>query len=87
MATDQTAARELLNLGLPWAVANKLADPASDTISGPAVADAAALTAPASMGATYSATNVNALRADVLELRTQLNAALAALRSAGVIST
>lgn len=86
MATDQTVATQLRNLGLPWAIANQLADPAGDTINGAAVANAAALTAPASMGASYNATNVNALRADVLALQTKLNALLTSLRAAGVIA-
>ena len=87
MATDETTARELRHLGLPWLVANKLADPATDTINGAAVASPAALTAPESMGASYTAANVNALRADVEAQRVVITNLLTALRNAGVIST
>lgn len=87
MTTNETTARELRNLGLPWLVANKLADPSSDTINGAAVANPAVLTAPASMGASYTVANVNALRADVEAQRVVITNLLTALRNAGVIST
>jgi hypothetical protein len=46
------------------------------------VANAAALTAPSDLGASYSQANVNALRADVAALQAKLNAVLAALQVA-----
>jgi len=51
-----------------------------------AVADAAALTSVVAAGATPTKAEYDALRADVSALRTKLNAALAALRTAGVIA-
>lgn len=86
MATNETLARELRNLGMPWALANKLADPQNDLIGGVAVTNPAALTAPASMGATYTAANVNALRADVAALQATVTSLMNSLRDAGVIS-
>lgn len=85
MALNDARYRELLNLGLPHAVALRLADPAQDTISGTAVADPAALTAPADIAATYTEAEVQALRNDVAALRTTVANLLASLRSAGVI--
>jgi hypothetical protein len=87
MAVNEDLAREMRNHGLPWALANMLADPSTDTINGAAVDDPADLTAPESMGASYSATNVNALRADVLALQTTLTELTTSLRDAGVISS
>ena len=52
---------------------------------GPAVADAAALTAPASLGSAYTQAEVNALRADVAASQAKINALLAALRLGGII--
>lgn len=52
-----------------------------------AVTAAAALTAPASFNATFSATEANALRADVLALQAKLNALLVSLRAGNVISS
>lgn len=51
----------------------------SVSIQGTHVAAPAALTAPADLGASYSQTNVNALRADVAALQTKLTAVMAAL--------
>lgn len=49
------------------------------------VADAVALTAPASLGAAYTQTEVNALRVDVAACQAKINALLAALRSGGIV--
>lgn len=86
MAANDSEVRELVALGLPWRVAKKLADPDNDTINAAAVPDAADLTAPASMGATYTAANVNALRADVLALQATVKALQQSLRNEGVIA-
>ncbi|MGC4891080.1 hypothetical protein [Micromonospora sp. DT227] len=51
-----------------------------------AVADAAALTSVVAAGSAPTKAEYDALRADVSALRTKLNAALAALRTAGVIA-
>ncbi|MFE9192054.1 hypothetical protein ACFYL6_20860 [Micromonospora sp. NPDC007208] len=51
-----------------------------------AVADAAALTSVVAAGANPTKAEYDALRADVTALRTKLNAALAALRTSGVIA-
>jgi hypothetical protein len=87
MAANDTTVRELVALGISYRAAVKLADPANDLINAAAVANAAALTAPASMGGTYTAANVNALRADVLALQTTVVALQNSLRDAGVIAT
>lgn len=49
------------------------------------VADAAVLTAPASLGAAYTQAEVNALRADVAALQAKINALLVALRGGGIV--
>ena len=49
------------------------------------VTDAAALTAPASLGTAYTQAEVNALRADVAANQAKINALLAALRAGGII--
>ncbi|WP_420123201.1 hypothetical protein [Nakamurella sp.] len=51
-----------------------------------AVADAAALGSVVAAGANPTKAEYDALRTDVANLRTKLNAALAALRTAGVIA-
>jgi hypothetical protein len=86
MAADELLVRELVALGLSYRVAIKLADPTTDTINGGAVADPAAVTAPAQMGASYTQANVNALQADVVALRTTVAALVTALKTAGVIT-
>lgn len=86
MALNTNLYRELLNQGIPHHAALILADPARDVVSAAAVSDPAAMTAPASMGATYTAANVNALRADVDALRTVVINLLTSLRNAGVVS-
>jgi phage I-like protein len=50
------------------------------SVQAPHVAPAAALTAPADLGATYTQANVNALRTDVAALQSKLNAVLSALQ-------
>jgi hypothetical protein len=60
-------------VGVPFSVYN--ASGAADN-----VADAPALTAPASFSGTYTGAEVNALRSDVAALRATLNALLAARR-------
>jgi len=52
---------------------------------GSAVVDASTLTAPASFNATFTASEANALRADVAALQAKVNALLAALRLGGNI--
>lgn len=86
MAASDATVRELVALGLSWRTALKLADPANDLINADAVANAAALTAPTEMGATYTQANVNALRADVAALQATVVALQTSLRNAGVIA-
>lgn len=54
---------------------------------GAAVADAAALTSADAAGATPTKAEFDALRTDVVALRTKLNALLAALRTGNTIAT
>lgn len=87
MAVNEALFRELFNAGLSQAAALKLSDPAKDTISGAAVTDPAAMTAPATFAATYTAAESEALRADVAALRTTVINLLTSLRDAGVVNT
>lgn len=80
----------LTSKGQPNGLAKLGADgrlPAAQATQTTAVADAAALTsAAASGGESPTEAEYNALRTDVSALRTKLNAALAALRTAGVLA-
>lgn len=86
MAVNEALYRRLLHGGVGHEAARLLADPAQDNVSGAAVADPAALTAPATFAATYTATESSALRADVAALRSTVVALQAELRNAGVIA-
>lgn len=86
MAANDATVRELVALGVSYRAALKIADPTSDLIDGGAVADPAAVTAPAQMGVSYTQANVNALQADVVALRTTVAALVTALKSAGIVS-
>lgn len=52
-----------------------------------AVADMAALTAPADIATTYTEAEVQAIRDDVAAARTTINALLASLRTAGLLAS
>lgn len=87
MAVNEALHRELLNAGFSNAAALRFADPSNDTISAAAVADPAALTAPADIAAVYTEAQVQAIRDDVAALRTTLVNLLTSLRNAGVLNT
>ena len=78
MPFDQDRYRQLSSEGLPHAIAVRLAT--TTAVSAPS-----ALTAPASMGATYTKSEVDALRADVAALRTTVAALISALKESGDI--
>lgn len=86
MALNNSKYRELLNNGLSHGAALILADPATDAIDGGAVSNPSAMTAPATMNAAYTQSEVQALRTDVANLRTTVQNLLTALRNAGVVS-
>lgn len=65
----------------PVTISGGVVDPAA------AVADADALTLATPVSETYDDAELEALRADVVEVRAQLNALLASLRAADLLDT
>lgn len=85
MAVDPLKYRRLKN-GIGHEAALYLADPATTPQKGAAVSAPSAMTAPATMNAAYTQTEVQALRTDVANLRTTVNNLVTALKNAGAIS-
>lgn len=82
MAVNRTKYRTL-KAGIGHEAALYLSDPAK---SGAAtVAAPSAMTAPATMNAAYTQTEVQALRTDVANLRTTVNTLITNLKNAGLV--
>lgn len=86
MAYSVAQYRALRSLEVPRKIALALADDdnpfKADTVAAPS-----SLTAPADIAATYTESEVQALRNDISNLRTTVSALLTALKNAGVVAS
>jgi uncharacterized secreted protein with C-terminal beta-propeller domain len=85
MAVDPLKYRRIKN-GMGHEAALYLSDSANSPQKATTVAAPSALTAPTTMNAAYTQTEVQALRTDVANLRTTVNTLITNLKAAGVVS-
>lgn len=84
MAVDRTKFQKIKH-GVGYEAALILADTSKSPQQAATVAAPAAMTAPGTMGASYTQAEQNQLRTDVANLRTTVASLLTSLKNAGVV--